>query len=98
MVGYFPTYALGNLVSAQLWEKIRKYIPDLDDLIRRGDLRSLLEWLRRTIHRHGAKFQPQELVRSVTGSGIDAAPYLRYLRTKLGGIYGIESALHVPRP
>lgn len=94
MIGYFPTYALGNLVSAQLWERIRTDLPDLDDLVRRGELRSLLEWLRKTIHRHGAKFEPQELVRRVTGSGIDASPYLRYLRTKLGGIYGLESAPH----
>jgi len=89
MVGYFPTYALGNLVSAQLWERIAKDLPDLEQRIRRGDLASLLSWLRENIHRHGAKLEPQELVRRVTGRGIEAAPYLRYLRSKLGSIYGL---------
>ena len=65
-------------------------IPDLDDRIRRGELAPLLDWLRRNIHRHGAKFEPQELVRRVTGSGIDAGPYVRYLRGKLGEIYGLS--------
>jgi carboxypeptidase Taq len=88
-VGYFPTYALGNLISAQLWEKVRAEIPDLDDRMRRGELRGLLDWLRHSIHRHGAKFEPQELVRRVTGTGIDPRAYVAYLRRKLGGIYGL---------
>ena len=88
-IGYFPTYALGNLISAQVWECIRKDIPDLDDQIRRGDFSALLGWMRRKIHVHGAKYQPQELVERVTGSKIDPAPYVRYLRTKYGEIYGL---------
>jgi carboxypeptidase Taq len=55
--GYFPTYALGNLVAAQLWECIHKDIPGLEDSFRRGDFSSLLEWLRQNVHRHGAKYQ-----------------------------------------
>jgi carboxypeptidase Taq len=89
MVGYFPTYALGNLVSVQLWEKIQESIPDLDKHIEQGDFSALLGWLRENVHRHGAKFEPQELVRRVTGSRIDPRPYLRYLKAKYGAIYGI---------
>jgi carboxypeptidase Taq len=87
--GYFSTYALGNLISVQLWEKINQDIPDLADQIRAGKFESLLGWLRTKIHTHGRKFEPQELVQKVTGSKIDPAPYTRYLRRKYGEIYGL---------
>jgi carboxypeptidase Taq len=86
-LGYFSTYALGNLVSAQLWEKINQDIPDLPDQIRAGKFDALLGWLREKVHRHGRKFEPQQLVQMVTGSKIDPAPYLRYLNKKFGEIY-----------
>ncbi|MBU2610697.1 MAG: carboxypeptidase M32 [Chloroflexi bacterium] len=89
MIGYFSTYALGNLVSAQLWEKVNQDIPDLSEQIREGKFDTLLGWLREKIHRHGRKFEPQELVQKVTASKIDAAPYLRYLNQKFGQIYGL---------
>ena len=87
--GYFSTYALGNLISSQLWEQINKDLPDLADQVAAGKFDALLAWLRDKIHRHGRKFEPQELVKQVTGSGIDPAPYLRYLHTKYGAIYGL---------
>jgi carboxypeptidase Taq len=89
LMGYFSTYALGNLVSAQLWERINADIPDVTGQIRRGEFSSLLGWLREKIHRHGAKYEPQELVQRITGSRIDPAPYLRYLQSKYGEIYGL---------
>ncbi|NCP88168.1 MAG: carboxypeptidase [Anaerolineae bacterium CG_4_9_14_3_um_filter_57_17] len=89
MIGYFSTYALGNLISAQLWEKFRSINPDLDDQMRKGDFSALLSWLRVKIHQHGRKYEPQELVQRVTGSKIDPAPYVRYLKTKYGQIYGL---------
>jgi carboxypeptidase Taq len=89
MIGYFPTYALGNLVSAQLWECLREDLPDLPEQIRRGEFAALTGWMRAKIHRHGAKFEPQELVQRVTGSKIDPGPYLRYLNEKYGEIYGL---------
>ncbi len=88
-IGYFSTYALGNLVSAQLWEKINKDIRDLDDQIRKGNFSELLAWLRRNIHQHGQKYGPQELVEKVTGSRITPEPYVRYLAKKYGEIYGL---------
>lgn len=89
LFGYFPSYALGNLISAQLWERIRAEIPDLSEQIRSGKFGTLLDWLRANVHRHGAKFEPQELVKRVTGSKIDAGAYLRYLQGKYGEIYGL---------
>jgi carboxypeptidase Taq len=87
-MGYFPTYALGNLVSTQLWEAIRRDIPDLEEQVGKARFEGLLSWLRERIHRHGRKFEPQELVRRVKGSGIEAGPYVRYLERKYGEIYG----------
>lgn len=88
-IGYFSTYALGNLVSAQLWEKINKDIPDLDDQFRKGQFGELLGWLRKNIHLHGQKYAPQELVQKVTGSRITPEPYVRYLTKKYSEIYGL---------
>jgi carboxypeptidase Taq len=89
MIGYFSTYALGNLVSAQLWERINMDLPDLSEQIRKGEFSTLLSWLGEKIHRHGAKFEPQELIQRVTGSKIDPAAYVRYLKAKYGEIYQI---------
>jgi carboxypeptidase Taq len=86
-IGYFSTYALGNLISLQFWQKINQDIPDLPDQIRQGEFSALLGWLRQNIHRHGRKFEPQELVERVTGSKISPEPYLEYLQAKFGQIY-----------
>jgi carboxypeptidase Taq len=87
-VGYFSTYALGNLISAQLWERINADIPDLPEQIRRGEFSNWLGWLRTHIHCFGSKYEPQEMVMRVTGTKIDPAPYMRYLTEKYRGIYG----------
>jgi carboxypeptidase Taq len=88
-IGYFSTYALGNLVSAQLWEKINKDIRGLDDQIRQGNFSELLNWLRTKIHVYGHKYDPQDLVQKVTGSRITSEPYVRYLTRKYSEIYGL---------
>lgn len=88
-IGYFPTYALGNLVSAQIWERVNADIPDLSEQIRQGQFGALLGWLREKIHRHGAKFEPQDLVQRVSGTRIDPHPYLRYLQKKFSDIYAL---------
>jgi carboxypeptidase Taq len=88
-IGYFSTYALGNLISAQLWEKINKDIRGLDDQIRKGHFEQLLGWLRDNVHRYGRKYDPQDLVQTVTGSRISADAYVRYLTAKYSEIYGL---------
>lgn len=89
LIGYFPTYALGNLLAAQLFEIIRADLPDLDAQIEAGQFAPLLGWLRQNVHRHGAKFTPDELVRRVTGRSLEAAPFVRYLKAKYGELYGL---------
>jgi carboxypeptidase Taq len=88
-VGYFATYTLGNLISVQLWDAFQSVEPSRDDLMRHGDFSPLLSWLRREIHQHGRRYMPQDLVRRVTGSGIDPEPYLQYLERKYREIYGL---------
>jgi carboxypeptidase Taq len=88
-LGYFSTYALGNLISAQLWEKINSEITDLSTQIREGRFEALLGWLRAHIHIHGRKYDPQDLLLKVTGSKLTPAPYLRYLETKFKDVYGL---------
>jgi len=92
-IGYFPTYALGNLISAQIWERVVVDLPDLYESFERGEFAPLRDWLREHLHRHGRKYTPGETLERVVGtSQIDPAPYVRYLREKLAAIYGIPAA------
>jgi carboxypeptidase Taq len=91
-IGYFPTYALGNLISAQIWEKVTADLPSLYDEFEQGEFGSLRDWLREHLHRHGRKFTPSETLERVVGTTqIDPEPYVRYLREKLADIYGIAA-------
>jgi carboxypeptidase Taq len=92
-IGYFPTYALGNLISAQIWEKVTADVPDIYDGFEQGEFGPLRDWLRENLHRYGRKYTPSETLEKVVGTAeIDPEPYVRYLREKLAGIYGIASA------
>jgi carboxypeptidase Taq len=81
-LGYFPTYSLGNVISLQLWERIEADVPTLRESFERGEFAPLREWLREHVHRHGRKFTTRELLDRITGTGIDAGPYVRYLKQK----------------
>jgi carboxypeptidase Taq len=82
--GYFPTYALGNVISLQIWAAVRRALPDLDEQLAAGDLRPLSDWLRDNLYSLGRKLTPKETIERLTGSPeIDPAPYLEYLRAKV---------------
>jgi len=89
LFGYFPTYALGNLMSVQLFDAATAAHPELPREIRAGRFANLLGWLRENVHRHGARYLPDELLKRATGAELDAAPYLGYLRRKYGALYGL---------
>jgi carboxypeptidase Taq len=89
MLGYFPTYSLGNLISVQFFDKATAAIPSLGDQIAAGRFEELLNWLRENVHRHGRKYTPAELVRRVTGNGLTAANYIAYIKTKFSDIYDL---------
>jgi len=83
-IGYFPTYALGNVISLQIWSVVTQALPDLDAQLAAGDLRPLSDWLRDNLYSLGRKLTPKETIERLTGSPeIDPAPYLEYLRAKL---------------
>jgi carboxypeptidase Taq len=90
LVGYFPTYSLGNLIACQWWEVIQRDIPEIEGQIGSGEFEPLLGWLRENIHQHGSKFKPNELIERITGESLTAAPYLRYLKDKFSQIYGLS--------
>jgi len=86
-IGYFPTYALGNVISLQIWAKVREALPDLDAQMAAGELGPLSDWLRDNLYCLGRKLTPKETLERVTGSGaLDPQPYLTYLRDKQSGV------------
>ncbi len=91
-LGYFPTYALGNLMSAQLFEAARRALPGLDDEVAGGGFGGLHGWLREHVYRWGRVLDAPEILRRVTGGGLTATPWLAYIRQKYGEIYGVALA------
>ena len=87
LIGYFPTYALGNLVSVQFYQQAQKAIPSIIGELEEGEFSNLLDWLRKHVHQHGRKFMPEELVKKETGEPISAGPFIQYLKTKYSEIY-----------
>jgi carboxypeptidase Taq len=92
LFGYFPTYALGNLIAGQLWERVRSDLPDLDEQLAAHELQGLREWLREKVHRHGSRYSDAELLDRVVGGPITVGPFISYLKAKLGDVYGITLA------
>jgi carboxypeptidase Taq len=89
LVGYFPTYSLGNLYAAQFFAKAKADLGDLDHAFARGDFRPLLGWLRENVHRHGQRYSAAQLVQRATGRPLSAKPLVDHLTTTLGALYGI---------
>ncbi len=87
-IGYFPTYALGSIYSAQFYAQAKKEIKGLDNMIERGEFLTLREWLRDNIHIHGQKYRAQDLCKKVTGEKLSHKPMVDYLNKKYGEIYG----------
>jgi carboxypeptidase Taq len=82
-IGYFPTYTLGNLMAAQLWERIQASLPEVEADIEAGRFSPLREWLREHVHKDGRKYAPRELLHRATGQALSPEPFLAYLEAKL---------------
>lgn len=89
LIGYFPTYTLGNLYAAQFFAKASEDLGDLDTQFAGGDFSQLLDWLRKNIHHHGQRYRAEDLVKKVTGKTLSHQPLMQYLNTKFGELYGI---------
>ena len=91
LIGYFPTYTLGNLYAAQFFAQADADLGGLAAQFARGEFQPLREWLREKIHRHGQRYTAAELVQRVTGRPLAPEPLLRHLRTKLAPLYGLKA-------
>ena len=89
--GYFPTYTLGNLYAAMLFNKAGEDLPTLQTDIAQGNLIPLKEWLNHHIHRHGRQFTSKELIQRATGHTLSAEPFLQSLRDKMQEVYGFPA-------
>ena len=87
LFGYFPTYALGNLYAAQWLEQIRKDLPNLDALLRQGELLPLREWLRKNIHECARTLYPRQICEKVTQRSLSIQPFVDYLSQKYEQVY-----------
>ena len=87
--GYFPTYALGNLYAAQLYETAVSQNPIIAEEMAQGKTTALVAWLRENIHQHGRKFTPSELVQQATGNPLTHKPFMRYVTQKFSQIYDL---------
>jgi carboxypeptidase Taq len=86
--GYFPTYALGTIYAAQINDKIKKDIPDLDKKVAKLDFKALNAWSKKHIHKYGASMLADDIIKKSCGMGLDIDAYVKYLRTKYSQIYG----------
>ena len=87
--GYFPTYTLGNLYSAQFYKKMSSDLPDLKSQIQQGNFKNILKWLRVNIHAKGKIYNANDLCLKVTQKELDSKFYLIYLQEKYSELYGI---------
>ncbi len=89
LIGYFPTYTLGNLHASGFFAAANAELGELDEQFARGEFQPLREWLGDKIHREGQRYSADELAQQVTGSPLSPEPLLTHLRTKLGPLYGL---------
>ncbi|MDQ0255740.1 carboxypeptidase Taq [Evansella vedderi] len=85
--GYFPSYALGYVYAAQLKNALDKDLPNYDDLLREGNLAPIKEWMTKHVHQFGKSKEPLEILKDVTGEGVNPSYLIDYLREKYSEVY-----------
>lgn len=80
--GYFPTYTLGNLYSAQWYFYMKQDIKNFNELVQKGEFKPILDWLRKNIHTHGSQYWPEELAKRITGEKLNPKYFLDYIKEK----------------
>jgi carboxypeptidase Taq len=88
--GYFPTYSLGSAMAAQLFQAAEADLGDVDGLTRDGEFDTLKSWLREHVHRHGQRYETNDLVREATGEDFSADAFTDYVTEKYGALYDLE--------
>lgn len=92
-IGYFPTYALGNLYAAAIFNKFAALNPDWEDRVSKGDLLFIRHFLHDNVYKYGREYRSQELVEKITGKPFTATDYIEYLKKKYSGIYQFNAAM-----
>ncbi len=87
LIGYFPTYTLGNIYAGELYASLQDDLPTLDSDLAKGDTKEALVWLKEKIHRHGGTYEPRDLIERAVGHAPSEAPLLDYITRKFGDIY-----------
>ena len=87
--GYFPTYSLGSVMAAQLYEAAETEIDGLEGHLREGEFDALHQWLTANVHSHGRRYRTNELVRQATGSDFTADAFITYVNDKFRDLYGL---------
>jgi carboxypeptidase Taq len=87
--GYFPTYALGNLLAAQLFQTFAKKHPDWEARVASGEFPFIRDWLKQNIHIHGKRYNSDELAKRATGKTLSEDAYCHYLKAKYKEIYDL---------
>jgi len=88
LVGYFPTYALGNLYASQFFRQASEDLGDLNHMFREGEFLNLLDWLKKNIYQHGQRYTAAELAERITGSPLSHEAWQAHMTAKYGEIYG----------
>lgn len=89
LVGYFPSYALGSAYSAQIFNSMKKDM-NIDEVLERGEMNRVREWLGEKIHRYGKLKETPEIIKEITGEELNPKYYIDYLKEKYSRIYGIK--------
>ncbi|MDD3967125.1 MAG: carboxypeptidase M32, partial [Candidatus Marinimicrobia bacterium] len=87
--GYFPSYAMGNLYGAQIYEQMDSEIPGLPEKMRKGEFTVIKDWLNAAVHQRGHFYDPEELIKKISGKPLSADAFMRYLEKKYSEIYGL---------
>ena len=89
LMGYFPTYSLGNLYASQFFEAAQKDLGNLNEQICRGEFSALKSWLNENVHLPGRSMTAPELAQKVTGKPLGHSELITHLKDKLSEVYGI---------
>jgi carboxypeptidase Taq len=90
LIGYFPTYSLGNLYASQLFDQARQELGDLEAAFAAGQFLPLRGWLQEKVHRQGRRYPAAELVKQITGQAISPTALMKHLRGKFSPLYGLK--------
>jgi carboxypeptidase Taq len=86
--GYFPSYALGNIYSGQILAAMEKDLPNWRQQLSKGNFKNIKKWLVKNVHSYGNLYDPEDLIKKITGAGLSIKPYLNYLEDKYSKLYG----------